>query len=437
MASTSSTISLPVVLTTKTAYPLPSQKFMIPATWRRYQLSQLVNKALSLAKPVPFDFVVKGEILRATLGEWCAENGVGEEETLEIEYIESVLPPEKVSDFPHEDWVSSASCKIPGQFLTASYDGSIRSFDYSQNATSSALAHSAPISSISVLSSLDDTYTIASASHDLTAQINQITIPPPGSSTSSKYTPLATLHLHTAPLSSIASNAAGTRLLTASWDGLIGFWDTTVPKKDEVPEEEMGDHGGRKKRRRVEEGSRPPRKAPTEVFKSHVGRVSGVMFAPGQENKAYSCGFDSTVRVWDTEHGVSVHTVTASNKPFLSLSALSTMPDNVLATSTDRTMMLYDVRLSPSDTTAPVSFSHPATPSCVAASDSGSQQVVSGAYDGVVRLWDLRSTKGAVATFSPWERGVKVLCVEWGQGVVAVGGEGGFSVWKVSQNASS
>lgn len=67
-----------MVFTTQTAYPLPSQKFMIPASWRRYQLSQLVNKALSLAKPIPFDFLVRGEILRTSLGEWCAEKGVGE-----------------------------------------------------------------------------------------------------------------------------------------------------------------------------------------------------------------------------------------------------------------------------------------------------------------------------------------------------------------------
>jgi len=68
----------PVVFTTKTAYMLPAQKFMIPKTWKRYQLSQLVNKALSLTTPVPFDFLVRGEILRGTLAEWCHEKGVGE-----------------------------------------------------------------------------------------------------------------------------------------------------------------------------------------------------------------------------------------------------------------------------------------------------------------------------------------------------------------------
>lgn len=77
MASTAEH-SQPVSFTTQTAYPLPTQKFLIPTTWKRYQLSQLVNKALSLSRVVPFDFLVRGEILRSSLGEWCAENGMGE-----------------------------------------------------------------------------------------------------------------------------------------------------------------------------------------------------------------------------------------------------------------------------------------------------------------------------------------------------------------------
>ena len=40
-----------------------------------------------------------------------------QEETLEIEYIESVMPPQKMSDFPHEDWVSSVSCHVQGCVL--------------------------------------------------------------------------------------------------------------------------------------------------------------------------------------------------------------------------------------------------------------------------------------------------------------------------------
>ena len=68
----------PVILTTKTPYPLPTQKFMIPTTWKRYHLSQLVNKALSLTTTTPFDFLIRGEILKTSLGHWCSESGVGE-----------------------------------------------------------------------------------------------------------------------------------------------------------------------------------------------------------------------------------------------------------------------------------------------------------------------------------------------------------------------
>ncbi len=70
--------SQPVSFFTQTQYPLPSQKFMIPTSWKRFQLSQLINKTLVLEKPVPFDFLVRGEILRTHLGAWCADNGVGE-----------------------------------------------------------------------------------------------------------------------------------------------------------------------------------------------------------------------------------------------------------------------------------------------------------------------------------------------------------------------
>ena len=69
-------------------------------------------------------------------------------------------------------------------------------------------------------------------------------------------------------------------------------------------------------------------------------------------------------------------------------------------------------------------------------------QLVTGAYDGVVRLWDLRSTKSAVAAFKAWEDGKgkgadqgpkKVLSVDWARGMVGVGGEGGDEVWKVGE----
>lgn len=125
---------VPVVLKTKTTYQIPSDTFMLPLSWRRYHLSQLINKVLNLPNPVPFDFIVNGELLSTSVGEWCTEknfgevsllvfrlnsalNGTAKEETLEIEYIPSALPPEQVASIPQPDWVSSVSVERKGCVL--------------------------------------------------------------------------------------------------------------------------------------------------------------------------------------------------------------------------------------------------------------------------------------------------------------------------------
>ncbi|KDQ32949.1 hypothetical protein PLEOSDRAFT_1031477 [Pleurotus ostreatus PC15] len=426
----SSRVSHPVVLSTQTPYPLPSQKFMIPANWKRYQLSQLINKALSLPKPIPFDFLVRGEVLRTSLGEWCAEHGLLEEETLEIEYIQSVMPPQRMSDIPHEDWVSSVSCGLQGHFVTASYDGYIRTFDYSQNMVANRQLHAAPITSVCVFPS--DPTLIATSSQDLTAQISRID--------SAAVQPLATLHLHTSPVSSIASSPSGKHLITASWDALVGVWDTSIPSSDEVAADQV--QAERKsKKRKVDEADRPKRKAPIAVLKSHTARVSKAIFT-GDKN-AISCGFDSTVRTWDTEIGICTNTIIASEKPFLDLAVLQN-GNTALAASTDRTVTIYDLTADGASLSSTVgTLVHPATPSCIALSprSSSSQQIATGSYDGVVRIWDLRSTKAAISSFKAWENkgkdgSRKILGLDWANGVIGIGGECGFEVWRVDEGSS-
>jgi ribosome biogenesis protein YTM1 len=110
---------------------------------------------------------------------------------------------------------------------------------------------------------------------------------------------------------------------------------------------------------------------------------------------------------------------------------LAETPDGniLLGASTDRTVSIFDLRVSSLSSSTGIMM-HPATPSCIATSESGQQQVVTGAYDGVARLWDLRSTKGAVTSFRVWD-GMKVLAVDWVRDVVGIGGEGGMEVWRI------
>ncbi|KAL0946169.1 hypothetical protein HGRIS_012431 [Hohenbuehelia grisea] len=356
-----------------------------------------------------------------------------------------------MADIPHEDWVSSVICRLQGHFLTASYDGHLRVFNYSQSPVLSKRLHSAPITSICLVpsSSREDSGSslneiVASASHDLSAQLTRLSLSASSgeSSASLRAQPLATLHLHTAPLSSIAASTSGTHILTSSWDGLIGLWDTSIPASDEVAADDVPGGDRKSKRRKLADGAeenRPKRKAPIAVLKSHTARVSKVVFGSAGPNlTAYSCGFDSTVRTWDVESGVCTNTITSPEKPFLDI-AVTEDGNTAYTASTDRSITVYDIRASTSAASlSPLvgSLMHVATPSCLALSPSKTQQIVSGAYDGVARIWDIRSMKSAVASFKAWEgKGAadskKILGVDWANGVVGIGGELGFEVWRV------
>ena len=195
-------------------------------------------------------------------------------------------------------------------FVTASYDGYIRIFDYSQEAVFAGSIHDAPVTSLSIDTtsiSQDEGLTIATASHDLTGRLVRISLDvDTGNRTSSV---LASLHLHTSPLSSIAYSRSGEQLLTASWDSLVGLWDSRIPEEDEIDVIEVQtDRGKRRKVGGRDNELRPKRKVPTSVLKSHTARVSQAVFS-STGKIAFSCSFDSTVRSWDVENGVCANTI--------------------------------------------------------------------------------------------------------------------------------
>lgn len=91
------------------------------------------------------------------------------------------------------------------------------------------------------------------------------------------------------------------------------------------------------------------------------------------------------------------------------------------------------------------SLSQQGTPSAIAPSPDNSNHFASGGYDGIVRVWDIRSTKEAIASFRAGESDGsgdkanekkgdgKVLALSWDRGVLAVGGEGGLDIWRVPE----
>ncbi|KAF8685109.1 Ribosome biogenesis protein YTM1 [Rhizoctonia solani] len=423
----------PVILTTRTAYAIPSSKYMIPTSWARYHLSQLINKVLSSAQPVPFDFLVNGELLVGSLAEWCSEHNVGEEETLEIEYIESVLPPEVLSSRETDDWMTSISCQHKNFFLTSSYDGSVQVHDSTQQPVATILSHAAPVTSACWVpgeSSLSPSgeKIIASSSLDHTLHINCLS-----SLSNPSWDTLASLHLHTAPVASVSASSDGKYIISAGWDGLVGVWSTVIPDQDEVPEAE--EVIGRKKRRKVQDQpSSAVRKGPAVVLKSHMARVSKSIFDPLNENeKAYSCGWDNTVRSWDVESGVCLNTVTLPDRAHLDLAISRT--GAIYVASADRSISVIDFRSDGAQSTTKT-LTHPSTPSCLVAHPDSAHHLLTGAHDGALRVWDIRSPRTSLAKFehivkdkSGSNRRGKILGVDWAHGLATCAGEVGFGIW--------
>lgn len=99
---------------------IPVQPYLVPVSWRRTHLSTLVNRLLSdgdgtaSATTIPFDFIVEGQLLRTSLQQWLEANGKTEEETIEIEYVRSTLPPRYTAAYEQDDWISDVDASRAG-----------------------------------------------------------------------------------------------------------------------------------------------------------------------------------------------------------------------------------------------------------------------------------------------------------------------------------
>jgi ribosome biogenesis protein YTM1 len=122
----------------------------------------------------------------------------------------------------------------------------------------------------------------------------------------------------------------------------------------------------------------------------------------------------------------------------------------ILASSTDRFVAIYDPREAPSLPGPPPLLAHPALPSTVSTHPTDSSKAITGAYDGVVRIWDLRSTKSAITAFEvigrsresrknvqPADRRKKILSVDWGYEIIGVAGEGGVEIWRINDRGEA
>ena len=363
---------------------------------------------LDTPSPIPFDFLINGTFLRTTIEEYLTSNGLSSENTLNLQYVRSLIPPIFEASFEHDDWVSCvdvlsntspAGVWQPGsiqagqeRILSGSYDGLLRVWNKSGQtigtSTSSSLGgHTSSIKAAKFFSPTQ----VASSGLDRTIRIWKYSESDDHFSADLK--PTLELYGHKGSVESLAVHSPSSRLLSASIDGLIGVWSSRKSDAPPAPSSIISS-GPMAKRRKLTTSTSTPQRGPLSLISGHNAPLTAVIFHPDDPTVAYSTSLDHTVKTLDLETSTVVDTRTTSH-PLLSISSLPSLSSShVLATgSSARHITLIDPRASSTTTAIMTLRGHTNKIVSLAPDPDSTWGLVSGSHDGTCRVWDLRSTR--------------------------------------------
>ncbi|KAL4094539.1 hypothetical protein PRIC1_010200 [Phytophthora ramorum] len=365
--------------------------FAVPTRLNRRGLSQVVNHLLATGDaPRPFDFLVDGLFLRSSLDKYLQTNEVSEEALLTLEYVEALPEPQKQNGSDHPDWVSAVATLDDELVVTGCYDGVLRVYNAQGDLKASVKAHQGAIKAVSVApsSAKSGEFVVASSGKDQLAQLWRFT------ANTAKLAPMAALTGHLNSVDAVQMHAAGTRVVTGSWDNTVRVWKTPSNSED------SGEQRSAKKHKKTESGAGAVSFQQLEaevVLVGHTSYVTGVAFRPKDsehdEDVVISAGSDRTVRLWDLVTESCSQSLVGNR----AVSDLSVNANGLLLTAhPDNCIRLWDPRAQQSgESIVQRTFrSHKEWVSSVAwHPDSTNEHLfVSGGYDGTAKVWDARST---------------------------------------------
>ncbi|CCG81667.1 Ribosome biogenesis protein ytm1 [Taphrina deformans PYCC 5710] len=405
--------SVQVRFTTKeTSLEIESRPLLVPTSLKRYGLSEIVNHLLETEAPIPFSFLIEGELLGTSVEEYLTRRGLSSETTLEVEYIRSILPPSFLASYPHDDWISGIALTTDARIVTGSYDSVLRVWDRSQNCTGTGAGHSSAVKAIAlhdrqlVSASMDRTLRLWSRDEEEGKGNGDLAC-------------LAELRGHKTSVESCDFYETG--VVSGSADGILGIWDTT----DALAAPFTSERQNRRKRVR---GSGVGVLRPRQLHPIHTGQVSRVAYNPADRSTVYSAGWDHTLVTTDLTTLLPLSTVTTPT-PLFSLLPVPHL--SAVLSGGQRNIQIHDLR-STSLTRSTLS-GHTSFVSSLAAAPHQEYLFASASFDGEVRVWDLRNEKSLyaikrhqapIATTKSQKTGSnKVMAVAWGEIGIVSGGE--------------
>jgi ribosome biogenesis protein YTM1 len=250
----------------------------IPTRLTRRGLSSVVNMLLELDPPQPFDFLIDHTLIRESLGHYMAAHSLSAEDVITIEYILLPSSPELSDDTPHDDWISAVCMRVAGVVASAGFDGSVKL--QRDGVTLHTSLHTQPVTALAPLANGAQP-AFVSASVDRTLRVHSL-------SEEGIESPFVCMG-HLDSVTSVASNPAASKFVSASADSLLKIWDNPFT-------------GYRPKTTKRSKTDDALQRTCTHSLDGHTQPVRAVTWRSA--DIIYSASEDLTVKEWDGTHGV-------------------------------------------------------------------------------------------------------------------------------------
>mmetsp|Transcript_82904 Transcript_82904/g.173588 ORF Transcript_82904/g.173588 Transcript_82904/m.173588 type:complete len:461 (-) Transcript_82904:68-1450(-) len=410
-------------------YQVQDDSLVVPASLKRFGLSEVVNRLLGFEKPVPFDFLVNGEFLRVDLYTYLESHKLSSEQVLKLEYVLALSEPEEhqVDEVP--DWISGLATLGPlpcSWYIASSYDGGVRIYNDSKPKLTTALSPASltSVRAMAVPESEGKASLVATGCKDGVVRCFRSAL----TKSEAFLGPIATLRSkeHRQSVEAVAISHDGNLVAGGGWDGDVLIWNGG-PSVFEEPVSGQATSSGATKRK-AESG--PDLESAKYGLKGHGQVVSALAYgAPARYPfTLLSASWDGSLRVWDTAAAACVCNWSVAR----AVTSFSFNPtDPQIATShEDGHVSIWDVRAAPHATVAGGLSLDSSTGLPLASAQSphrrqatevvwcpaDSLRLATVGHDGGLCILDARSPKMPLQRVRLGKAGpipTKLLCVTW------------------------
>ncbi|CAM6107149.1 unnamed protein product [Calypogeia fissa] len=381
--------------------------FAVPSSLNRYGLSEIINALLGLSdKPIPFDFLLDGELLRTSLETYLLAKNLSAETILEIEYMPAVLPPSPKEAHLHDDWVSAVDGSLDRFIFTGSYDNLARVWSSEGVCVRVLKGHTDAITSLSLISSSgssEEDLGLVTTSKDRTVRLWQKVLPDSASTKVKSVQPTKCFNGHTSSVQTVASSPSGSQIASGAWDSSIKLWNV-------LDEAEIDEEAAKKRKlngKGVESNNGEAQVTAQRTLEGHTQCVSQVAYA--EEDYLYSVSWDHSVRSWNLETGDNTSTLNCS-KALLCLSIGGEGSALIATGGADRVLRIWDPRMVGVAVPVLQLTSHQGWITSCRWHRRSTYHILSSSHDGTVKLWDVRAK---VPLHTADAHTDKVFCADW------------------------